>query len=73
MPINSTHLEILPITNILDTSPYHALLYYKNGAYHLAAISPLLINSNSLVPSESLLKTLNAEKLQINAIEKYLK
>lgn len=28
VPAAIQHLEILPLTNIIDTLPYHALIYY---------------------------------------------
>lgn len=72
-PIGSSHLEVLPITNILDTTPYHALIYYKNGGFYVSALSPMLINGNPLTPSDSLLKIIHTDKTPNNAIERYIK
>lgn len=70
---SSCHLEILPITNIIDTSPYHALIRYTDGAYHITAITPLLLNSQTLTPSPLLAKALASEKLQAESIQEYVK
>lgn len=48
----SQHIEILPTTNILNTFPYHAMIYYSEGTYRIAAITPLLVNSSELSPSK---------------------
>lgn len=45
VPASSQHIEILPITNVIDTFPYHAMIYYREGAYRVAAITPMVVNS----------------------------
>ena len=71
--VRPSQLEVLPLTNIMDTPPYHALIYYKNGSYHIAALSPLLVNGNALTPSDSLIKSLNSDKTQVETLEKCVK
>lgn len=65
-------LELLPLTNIIDTASYHALLYHANGDYHLVAITPLLLDNQPLHPSQSLQAALDSHKSLAEAVEHFL-
>jgi hypothetical protein len=67
-------LEILPISNIIDTFHYHALLYYQEGAYKLIPITHLLLNSLSLNPNKRLLQLLvNSDRPIPQIVHDYLR
>ena len=71
-PSNNEHLEILPITNIIDTSPYHALIYYHQDNYRIVSVSPIVVNSSELTPSEPLKQTIARNKTLSKAVEEFL-
>lgn len=47
-------LEMLPISNLSLNVPYHALVYYSEGDFHVHAITPLLLNNTQLVADKKL-------------------
>jgi len=49
---------VLPITSIIGTNPYHALIYYQDGNYNLIAITSLMVNSQPLTGSQTLIDRL---------------
>jgi hypothetical protein len=66
-------LEVLPISNIIDTFPYHALIYYQEGSYRLTAITPTILNSTQINPNKRLLQALaNADRPVPQAVHEYL-
>jgi hypothetical protein len=65
-------LEVLPLTNIIDSFHYHALLYYSHGHYRLAAITPLLLNNLPLAPAPALLDSLAADTPASKAVDLFL-
>jgi len=72
-PAFDHRLEVLPITNIIDTFYYHALVFYQEGAYKLTAITPLNLNSTSITVNKRLLQSLsNPEKPTVHTVHEYL-
>lgn len=51
-PPSDVSLQVLPITSILNSNPYHALIYYQDGNYKLIAITPLSVNSQTLTSNK---------------------
>lgn len=46
--LNEQKISVIPLTNIIDTLSFHALLFSHEGKYYIAATSPLMINSSTL-------------------------
>lgn len=51
-------VEVLAITNIIDTFHYHALVFYHEGVYKIIAITPLIVNSKLLTLNQRLISLL---------------
>ena len=66
-------LEVMAISNIIDTFHYHALIYYQEGSYKFIAITPALLNSHPIAPNKQLLHLLSApEKPLAKTIQEYI-
>ena len=73
LPANC-RLELLPITNIIDTSSYHALIYFRQDNYYIVSITPIVLNSTELSPSPYLQEALalTSNKSLSKIIDEYI-
>jgi hypothetical protein len=61
-------MEILPITNILTTFHFHAIIFYESGSYYIASVTPLVVDGKDLSENSELIQEVKSNNEDLNTI-----
>jgi hypothetical protein len=61
-------MKVLPITNILTTFHFHAIIFYESGSYYIASVTPLSVDGKELSENSELIQEIKANNDDLNSL-----